>query len=168
MATDKYLLSIPSADVTDSLGSTLDGEWPSSSSTYPSGNGFAGGNFNFLFNVLQGDANQDGAVTGTDGNGVRPLLLQNTTNSSYSPYYDLVGSGTITGIDGSYVRVNLTDTLPARGPSIPGGGSGNVVTAASPIRDELPDGSRLTDFVRRYERFNTRPTVHFVEFINCH
>ena len=132
LATDKYLLSIPSADVTDSFGSTLDGEWTTSSSVYPSGNGAAGGDFNFRFNVVQADVTQDGVVTGLDGNGVRLKLLQNTTTSGYSPFYDLIGSGAITGADGSYVRLNLEDRLPATDPSIPDGGSGDAMTAAIP------------------------------------
>jgi hypothetical protein len=132
LATDKFLLSIPSADVTDSFGSTLDGEWTTSSSAYPSGNGAAGGDFNFRFNVVQADVTQDGVVTGLDGNGVRLKLLQNTTTSGYSPFYDVIGSGAITGADGSYVRLNLEDRLPATDPSIPGGGSGDAMTAAIP------------------------------------
>ena len=51
----------------------LDGDWTNPASTtatsgsaYPSGNGTAGGNFNFRFNVLPGDANQDGLVNISD------------------------------------------------------------------------------------------------------
>jgi hypothetical protein len=58
--------------VHDIAGNRLDGEWtnpPSTTpppSTYPSGNGVAGGDFLFRFNVLPGDANQDGEVDGVD------------------------------------------------------------------------------------------------------
>ncbi|HEX3996961.1 MAG TPA: pre-peptidase C-terminal domain-containing protein [Pirellulales bacterium] len=135
LATDKYLLSIPSADVTDSLGSTLDGEWTNGSSAYPSGNGVAGGIFNFQFNILQGNVTRDGGVTGLDGNTVRLALLQNTTTSGYSPFDDLIGSGTITGVDGTYVRLNLEQTLPADNPVAPaaqlGDGSGDAVASTS-------------------------------------
>lgn len=130
LATDKYLLNIPSADVTDALGSTLDGEWTNSSSAYPSGNGVAGGNFDFQFNVLQGDINQTGTVAASYSSAVRAQLLQNTTTSGYSLFYDLNGAGSITGVDGTYVRLNLGSTLPSGNPSPPGGSG--VVVAASP------------------------------------
>ena len=58
--------------------------------------------------------------------------MQNTTTNSYSPFYDFAGSGTITGVDGSYVRINSGDTLPATSPSIPSGGSGDAVAAGDP------------------------------------
>jgi subtilase family serine protease len=133
LATDKYLLNFPAADVTDSLGSTLDGEWTAGSSMYPSGNGVAGGNFDFQFNVLRGDVNHDGAVTGADGNAVRLNLLQNVSTSGYSAFDDLTGDGAITGVDGSYVRLNLEATLPATDPSPPsGGGGGDAVVAPTP------------------------------------
>jgi hypothetical protein len=132
LVTDKYLLSIPSADVTDSLGSMLSGAWTTSSSAYPSGNGTAGSNFNFQFNILQANATQSGVVTGLDGNDIRIALLQNTTTSGYSPFYDLTGAGSISGIDGNDVRLNLEQRLPATNPSVSGGGSGDVVTAAMP------------------------------------
>ncbi len=59
--------------IRDAAGNHLDGEWTNPASTtdtgdnvYPSGNGTAGGNFNFRFNVLPGDANQDGLVNISD------------------------------------------------------------------------------------------------------
>ena len=65
---DKLLLQLNadgSDPIEDSAGNRLDGEWTnptsttqSSSSTYPSGNGTAGGDFLFRFNVLPGDANR--------------------------------------------------------------------------------------------------------------
>ena len=105
-ATDKYLINIPAADVTDSLGTQLAGEWSNGSSSYPSGNGTAPGTFDFQFNILHGDVNQDGAVSGADGNTVRLKLLQDVNTSGYSPFYDVAGTGWITGADGSYMRIN--------------------------------------------------------------
>jgi hypothetical protein len=126
LAADKYLLSIPAAAVTDALGSQLDGEWtnPSGSasgSQFPSGNGSAGGDFNFRFDVLPGDVNQDGSVTGSDGNVLRTHLLQVSIDRSYSPLSDVNGDGAVTGLDGAIVRMNLLQTLPATDPQPPGG-----------------------------------------------
>ena len=47
-------------------GNALDGEWTDGVSTYPSGNGIAGGNFEFHFNVLGGDVNADDKVDNSD------------------------------------------------------------------------------------------------------
>ncbi len=60
---DHVLLDLHSTGpqaVTGSLGASLDGDWTDGVSTYPSGDGAAGGDFKFTFNVLPGDANQDG------------------------------------------------------------------------------------------------------------
>jgi hypothetical protein len=65
VANDHYLISLSDA-VTDIEGNRLDGEWvnPVSSSTtnslvseFPSGDGNAGGNFNFVITLLAGDVN---------------------------------------------------------------------------------------------------------------
>ncbi len=120
---DKYLLAIPSAAVANTLGTALDGEFTNATATspggnFPSGDGVAGGDFDFRFNVLPGNSSQqNGIVTGADGNGVRARLLQNTTMPLYSPFYDLNGDGTIAGSDGSAVRLHLLQSLPATDPS---------------------------------------------------
>ena len=73
---DKLLLDL-NADGSDPIhdfaGNRLDGDWtnPTSTtdtgtSTYPSGDGTAGGDFLFRFNVLPGDASGDGTVNASD------------------------------------------------------------------------------------------------------
>ena len=70
---DKLMLALNangSDPIRDAAGNRLDGEWTNPDEhdavqfeqRYPSGNGTAGGNFDFRFNVLAGDANQDGTV----------------------------------------------------------------------------------------------------------
>lgn len=70
LAKDYYILSL-SDTVTDAEGYRLDGEWVNplnltttnaAVSEFPSGNGAAGGDFNFLFTLLAGDANLDATV----------------------------------------------------------------------------------------------------------
>jgi len=65
LAFDHYLISLSDA-ITDIEGNRLDGEWvnPASLTTtsslvseFPSGDGHSGGNFNFVFTLLAGDAN---------------------------------------------------------------------------------------------------------------
>jgi hypothetical protein len=122
LTVDKYLLDIPSAAVANTLGTPLDGEWTTGTSNFPSGDGTPGGDFDFRFNLLPGDTDQNGVVTGVDGNGVRLRLLQDTTTANYSPLVDLNGDGVITGQDGSIVRSQLLQALPADDPSPPGQG----------------------------------------------
>jgi len=71
---DNYVISLDDA-VTDVEGNALDGEWtnPISLSTtnvavseFPSGNGTAGGDFNFVMTLLPPDANRDLVLDGTD------------------------------------------------------------------------------------------------------
>jgi len=71
---DQYLISLSDA-VTDVEGNALDGEWtnPASFSTsnvavseFPSGDGYAGGDFNFVATLLPGDANLDLVVNSPD------------------------------------------------------------------------------------------------------
>src|SRR5262249_33844512 len=58
ISTDRLSLDLHSTGpyaVTDSRGKPLDGEWTNGTSSYLSGNGVVGGDFNFAFHVLPGD-----------------------------------------------------------------------------------------------------------------
>ncbi len=102
LTNNQYVISIASTTsrsaypVTDSRGAGLDGEFTTSSSSLPSGNGLAGGIFNFFFNVLPGDVDRNSNDNATDINDVRPLAsATRTTSAGYNPYYDLLGAGII-------------------------------------------------------------------------
>ncbi len=71
---DQYLISVRDS-VTDLEGNLLDGEWVNPQSitttnalvsTFPSGDGTAGGHFNFIATLLPGDANLDNVVDNAD------------------------------------------------------------------------------------------------------
>ncbi len=71
---DQYLILLADA-VTDVEGNPLDGEWVNPASIFttnsvvsefPSGDGTAGGDFNFVFTILPGDANLDSWVQSSD------------------------------------------------------------------------------------------------------
>jgi hypothetical protein len=73
-ANDQYAISLSDV-VTDIEGNNLDGEWvnPATTTTtnslvsvFPSGDGSAGGRFNFVFTIMAGDANRNNLVDGTD------------------------------------------------------------------------------------------------------
>lgn len=137
LATNEYRLDIPATAVSDAVGVALDGDWTNATSTtpggdFPSGDGVPGGNFNFRFNVLIGDVDGNGTVTGEDGNAVRQSLLSDASDPSdlnYSPYADINGDGAITGYDGAIVRMHLLDSLPATDPG--NGSTGNATPAAA-------------------------------------
>jgi hypothetical protein len=97
----------------------------------PSGDTVAGGDFNFRFNILPGDVDQNGVITGLDGSDVRQHFLQLTTTSGYNSLYDTSGKGEITGIDLNAVQATLLTSLPATDPTPPGqGGGGELASAA--------------------------------------
>ena len=69
---NNYIVSVASSStvfgpaVTDANGAGIAGAWTNGSSTFPSGNGLAGSQFNFLFDLLPGDANQSGTTNSQD------------------------------------------------------------------------------------------------------
>ena len=79
LSRDKLLLDLDGSTanaVADTAGNRLDGEWtnptwsppsaPTGGDAWPSGDGTAGGDFQFRINVLPGDVNQDGTVNVSD------------------------------------------------------------------------------------------------------
>ena len=79
LSRDKLLLDLDGStanSVVDMAGNRLDGEWtnptwnppspPAGGDAWPSGDGTAGGDFQFRLNVLPGDVNQDGTVSVQD------------------------------------------------------------------------------------------------------
>jgi len=81
--------------VQDTAGNKLDGEWTNVSSSYPSGNGTAGGDFSFRFDVLPGDVNQDRVVNIFDLN----YVSSNWGTPGGSPNGDLNGDGVVNIFD---------------------------------------------------------------------
>lgn len=88
-----------------STGRPLDGEWAHAQDAYPSGDGTAGGDFNFSFNVLPGDVNRDGSVDPSDARTVRGRgdVAMNDVN----------GSGAVDAVDYAWTRRQQRKTLPA-------------------------------------------------------
>jgi len=84
-------LTLMLTGVRDNFGYALDGEWTDAASSFPSGDGAAGGAFVFHFNVLPGDIDGDGSVDFND------LVLLARSYSSATPFSraDLNGDGRI-------------------------------------------------------------------------
>jgi hypothetical protein len=108
----------------DALVTGLDGEWinTSAAESYPSGNGTAGGDFDFRINVLRGDADGNGAVNALDLSVIKQRLNKTatapgTTGATYSPFADLDANGAINALDLSAARGRLNTRLPAPDPA---------------------------------------------------
>ena len=102
----------------DALVSALDGEWSDGADAYPSGNNTAGGDFSFRFNVLRGDATQDGVVNALDlglikGRQNRTATSPGTGAGVYSVFYDLNADGQLNALDLASAKVRLNNRLPA-------------------------------------------------------
>ena len=108
---DQYLMVLPDF-VTNTSGIALDGEWTnpyaintsnSNVSTFPSGDGTAGGAFKFVMTLLPGDADLNNVIDFYDyqiisGN-------QGDTNALFVDG-DMNSDGTVDGADFSYVSGN--------------------------------------------------------------
>jgi hypothetical protein len=91
---NKYLLHV-GATIVDLGGNALDGEWTVASSTR-SGDGTAGGDFNFRFNVLPGDFDGNNGVTITEVLQARNRAGKGTASIGYAYREDMDGNGNIT------------------------------------------------------------------------
>jgi hypothetical protein len=114
---DSLVLSIFDGAVEDGDGDLLDGEW-SSGQTDPSGDGVAGGRFDFFFNVLPGDADQSGQVDAGDVTPIGQNFLQ-TASGPFFIFADLDASGQIDAGDVTPIGQNFLQTLPSAGPPTP-------------------------------------------------
>jgi lysophospholipase L1-like esterase len=99
--------------VVDLTGNALDGDWTDEQSLFRSGNGSAGGNFVFSFNVLPGDVNQSLFVDGEDVRAARDNRFETVGSQNYEFLVDVNGDGIISGPDISIIRNRrFTDLFP--------------------------------------------------------
>ena len=103
----------------------LDGEF---TSLLPSGDGAAGGDFAFRFNVLPGDVSRDGVVNASDLVLVRTRIGKSTTNpgspaatppNDYTVFHDVNGDGVVNASDLILTRNNVGRALPPGEPVAP-------------------------------------------------
>jgi hypothetical protein len=100
------------ADAVSGLdGTLLDGEWTNNVST-ASGNGTAGGDFQFNFNVLPTDVNNTGTVNSYDYVYIRQLDAKSTTSVGYVAKRDVDGNGVINLSDWQEALNRAYDALP--------------------------------------------------------
>jgi hypothetical protein len=119
LAKDRFRLDLDGNGVdpvVDLENVILDGEWTNNASTYASGNGTAGGDFEFTFNVLPGDIDNTGIVTYYDYYYTNVLNGKSTTSPGYLAFRDIDGSGTINSADSQAVLNRVGHTLPSGTP----------------------------------------------------
>ena len=104
------------AAVVDLDGNALDGEWTDGVSTYASGNGTAGGDFEFSVNVLRGDVVANNFVDYFDYIYTRSADGLLAGDPEYYPTYDIDGNGAINPTDWNKVLENIFATLPTGTP----------------------------------------------------
>ena len=97
LANGRYFISIPSAGIVNAAGtSSLDGEWTTGESTFAagSGDGTAGGIFNFAFMVLRGNVSGQGAVQTSEVLATRTQIGQPVTALNHR--FAVTGQASIT------------------------------------------------------------------------
>jgi hypothetical protein len=112
LASGKYLLVLRSSAITAATGGgRLDGEWTNASSTFAtgSGDGTAGGDFEYRFNVLVGDVNASGTVLTGDKTAVQSALATAVTATNYR--LDIDGTGRILLTDANAAGAALASGL---------------------------------------------------------
>ena len=132
IAADRLLIDLFDG-VTDLAGNALDGDYsPVTDVTLPegglpSGDGLAGGNLRFEFNVLPGNVDEplerleDQTLTVTPGVEANDVLLvqtnqfQSVGDADYSVFLDVNGDGRVFGDDVVLTRNRQTTVLPAAG-----------------------------------------------------
>jgi hypothetical protein len=102
--------------VRDLDGSILDGEWTNNVSSV-SGEGTAGGDFEFNFNVLPTDVNNTGSITYYDYVYIRQLDGKSTTSPGYIAKRDIDGSGLINSSDWQEALDRALEILPSGSPA---------------------------------------------------
>lgn len=102
--------------ITDLDENLLDGEWTDTQSTFASGNGTEGGDFEFRVNVLPGDVDSSTNVTYYDYANVYWNLGTASTDQGYNAKYDVDGSGEIDSVDMQLVYDELYNSLPSGSP----------------------------------------------------
>lgn len=103
--------------VVDLAGDALDGEWTDSSSTYSSGDGVAGGDFEFRFNVVLSDLNSNGQVDNFDHFFTRMFEGNEIGDANYLAERDADGDGDIDDDDADRIAAHFGESLPTGDPA---------------------------------------------------
>ncbi len=136
--------------VADSEGTALDGDWTNGSSTYASGDTTEGGDFEFRFNVLGGDANVTTEVTYADVILISQNVGAETGDGNYDIHHDIDGDGEITSTDYLTAYGNVGDVIPAGNPA----GMSNDAPTTSGVKDIEVDEDAVDTVIELYDIFD--------------
>ena len=148
LSRDKLLVDLDGSTanaVVDMTGNRLDGDWvnptwsppsaPVGGDAWPSGDGTAGGDFQFRINVLPGNVNQDGTVSVQDLAILAANYRKNLTGWANA---DLNGDGVVDVMDLAVLAANYRLGLPVSEPvppalALPVGQPAKSLAAAVPV-----------------------------------
>ncbi|MEM9352894.1 MAG: hypothetical protein AAGA92_07770 [Planctomycetota bacterium] len=99
--------------VTDLSGNALDGEWTNNVTSGASGDGVAGGDFEFRFSILEGDTWSSGYVNLFDYLYTYSRIGLVAGDPNYDPQYDVNGDAAIDNADFLLVQGQLGQGLPS-------------------------------------------------------
>jgi len=152
LACDKILIDLDGNGldpVEDTSGNDLDGEWTDSSSTYNSGNGTAGGDFEFRFNVVPGDVSGDNGVNFLDAIWVNTKNGLSAGDSGYDIRYDVNGDGDIDSADYVATASRSGSVLPSGNPA----GTSNDAPTTSGLADVNVNEDAVDQVLQLYNAF---------------
>ena len=162
--TDKLLVVLDDT-VVDSFGNALDGEWVQGVSV-ASGDGAAGGDFQYRLDVLPGDTSQSRLVAAEDALTIIGGIISVPGQAGYSVLADLNGNGLIAAEDALAAIGRIVGFLPNGEPVIPRGQRGpagggrpgrRYRCAGRRRRDERPRGHRHGDRHQRDHGLHREP-----------
>ena len=138
LSLNKYLVAL-GGSVVDAEANALDGEWTTGVSRFGSGDGTAGGQFAFRFNVVPGDVDGSGRVTLDEAGLVRSKNGKLVTSLGYFYRIDLDGSGGITSAEADETRLRFgTDIAIFSEPVAPGNEPVDPMGNNPPVNPALP------------------------------
>lgn len=119
--TDKYVLALSDEVRGRVSGLQLDGEYTDGAGQAESGDGVAGGDFQFRFRVLPGDVSNSGNVVAGDVSVLASAFgsFAGGSGDRYEAFVDLDGSGNIVAGDVSILASHFGQFLPSAEPSLP-------------------------------------------------
>ncbi len=126
--------------VVDLAGNRLDGEWTNTTSTYPSGNGSSGGEFQMRINVLPCDADGNGTV----GWGDLTALMTSFGGAAVGGKADFNGDGVVDAADYITLKCNFGRSLPAPIQAPAAAPAGDMPTAADSVQAGITESREPT------------------------
>ncbi|MCA9137062.1 MAG: VCBS repeat-containing protein, partial [Planctomycetales bacterium] len=170
LAVDRMTLGLGNT-VVDLAGNALDGEWTDGTSTV-SGNGTAGGDFAFHFNVLPGDVDGSGGVLVNDVLTVNSSQFTFPGGPTYLPIRDIDGSASILAGDVLLTNERQFTFLPPEPAAIaegeePAEADAPVLLAHGGAEGEAVPGIKLAGELESYVGEGTYQIDFYVEAVGA-